>query len=146
MGVECVRSATGIKNTSIAEDGLSSQVNNTSMEDLPFLHVPGDQTSRSKDATPLGHLPTGRELEELIHLYFASVHRKFFAFIDLAHSIQTNEHRFWFLRVHSSAAFQSSPRPRESSTRVDSYNDRQCLTVFGPLHGICYLAWEIDLF
>jgi hypothetical protein len=125
MGVECVRSSPRTKHTSILQDALSSPSGHTSIGKLSLLPISADQTPGLKDATPLGHLPTGEELEELIHLYFASVHRTYpVYFSDLADSRNIDRYRFWFCCVHSSTAFQSPPRRRKSPSRIDSYDGR----------------------
>lgn len=122
MGVECLRSSPRTKHTGISEGALPLPASHTSIENLALLHVSGDQTSGLKDATPLGHLPTGGELEELIQLYFASVHRTYPS--NLADCRKTNRYRFWICCIRSSTAFQSPPRRGKSPSRVDSNDDR----------------------
>lgn len=124
MGVECVRSSSRTKHTSILQDATASPAGRTSVEKLSLLHISADQSPGLKEAAPLGHLPTGGELEELIHLYFASVHRTYSACSsDIPDSRKTDRYRFWICCIHPSTAFQSPPRRRKSPSRIDSYDD-----------------------
>ncbi|OOQ81716.1 hypothetical protein PEBR_42865 [Penicillium brasilianum] len=128
MGVECVRSSTRTKHTSILQDAIPSPAGRTSIEKLSLLHISADQSPGLKDATPLGHLPTGGELEELIHLYFASVHH--FGFVAFIHQLHFNRllaegkapRELTLMMIASATRFARDPSP-ENLAKADAWAD-----------------------
>lgn len=103
MGIECVRSQQGIRSvvrplsknasTTAAVARTTSSPSTdppplspvSSFHTGPLLPLPNQfrvtETSLPVDAllepTPLGQLPTSKELEDLVQLYFSSVHREY---------------------------------------------------------------------
>jgi hypothetical protein len=80
MGVDCVRSLP--RKAALQEVVLPSPDSHASFKISPLHQASGAGTpglllsteNNVLEATPLGHLPTGGELGNLIHLYFESVH------------------------------------------------------------------------
>lgn len=84
--------------------------------------------SRVSGLVPLGELPKGKELEDLVQLYFLSVHRE--CLVHRPHTLRRRraEHgpfRFRLLCLHSPAPFPSTPRQGQFSTRADPHHDCQ---------------------
>ncbi|CEJ57337.1 Putative Transcriptional regulatory protein moc3 [Penicillium brasilianum] len=128
MGVACVRSSSRTKHTSILQDAIASPAGRTSIEKLSLLHISADQSPGLKDAAPLGHLPTRGELEELIHLYFASVHH--FGFVAFIHQLHFNRllaegkapRELTLMMIASATRFARDPSP-ENLAKADAWAD-----------------------
>lgn len=109
-----------------------SQISGTDAECLsryPGRHTQSKESTQSGREAPgtlLGQLPRGKELEDLVQIYFSSVHGQyrvlFPGFAWHAHSLIVLPIRLWLLRIYPSAPLQSSPRSRQSSSGTDFYD------------------------